>query len=168
MASRIEHRTAFSADLATTFDAVAGEAALRARLEQIGGDNAELLEYAPAGDDTGGVRYKLRQGISSDKLPSAVRTLHRGDLVVEREQVWRAAGNGYTGTATASVHGVPGEISAKTSLTGEGEQTTLVNSGEVKVRIPLVGGKLENVIAEQVTKLLEREAEFVAKWLAER
>ncbi len=164
MASRIEHRTAFSADLATTFDAVAGEAALRARLEQIGGHDAELLEYVPAED---GVRYKLRQGISSDKLPSAVRTLHRGDLVVEREQKWRAAGAGYTGTATASVQGVPGEISARTSLTGEGGQTTLVNSGEVKVRIPIVGGKLENVIAEQVTKLLEREAEFVAKWLAE-
>ncbi|MEV6912622.1 DUF2505 domain-containing protein [Amycolatopsis sp. NPDC051071] len=165
MASRIEHRTAFSADLATTFDAVAGEAALRARLEQIGGDNAELLEYAATED---GVRYKLRQGISSDKLPSAVRTLHRGDLVVEREQIWKAAANGYTGTATASVQGVPGDISAKTSLAVEGGQTTLVNSGEVKVRIPFVGGKLENVIADQVTKLLEREAEFVAKWLAER
>ncbi|WP_410656781.1 DUF2505 domain-containing protein [Amycolatopsis sp. lyj-112] len=165
MASRIEHRTAFSADLSAAWDAVAGEEALRARLEQIGGDEAELLEYAASGD---GVRYKLRQGISSDKLPSAVRTLHRGDLVVEREQIWRAAGAGYAGTATASVHGVPGEITAKTSLTGEGDQTTLVNSGEVKVRIPFVGGKLENVIAEQVTKLLEREAEFVAKWLAER
>ncbi|EME60297.1 DUF2505 domain-containing protein [Amycolatopsis decaplanina] len=165
MASRIEHRSAYSANLATTFEAVAGEAALRARLEQIGGDDAELLEYAPAGD---GVRYKLRQGISSDKLPSAVRTLHRGDLIVEREQTWKAAGAGYTGTATASVSGVPGEITAKTSLTGEGERTTLVNSGEVKVRIPFVGGKLENVIAEQVTKLLEREAEFVAKWLTER
>ncbi|WP_037319317.1 DUF2505 domain-containing protein [Amycolatopsis orientalis] len=165
MASRIEHRTTFSADLASAWDAVASEAALRARLEQIGGDDAELLEYVPAED---GVRYKLRQGISSDKLPSAVRTLHRGDLVVEREQIWRAGGTGYTGGATASVQGVPGEITAKTSLTGDGEQTTLVNSGEVKVRIPFVGGKLENVIAEQVVKLLEREAEFVAKWLAER
>ncbi|MEV7549052.1 DUF2505 domain-containing protein [Amycolatopsis sp. NPDC089917] len=165
MASRIEHRSAFSADLATTFDAVAGEPALRARLEQIGGDDAELLEYAPAED---GVRYKLRQGISSDKLPSAVRTLHRGDLIVEREQTWKTSGTGYAGTATASVSGVPGEITAKTSLTGEGERTTLVNSGEVKVRIPFVGGKLESVIAEQVTRLLEREAEFVAKWLAER
>ncbi len=165
MASRIEHRAAFSADLASAWEAVSSEEALRARLEQIGGDNAELLEYVPAGD---GVRYKLRQGISSDKLPSAVRTLHRGDLVVEREQTWKASGDGYAGTATAAVQGVPGEITAKTSLTGEGEQTTLVNSGEVKVRIPFVGGKLENVIAEQVTKLLEREAEFVAKWLAER
>ncbi|WP_414936108.1 DUF2505 domain-containing protein [Amycolatopsis sp. cmx-11-51] len=164
MASRIEHRTAFAADLASAWDAVASEAALRARLEQIGGDNAELLEYVPAED---GVRYRLRQGISSDKLPSAVRTLHRGDLVVEREQTWRSSGAGYTGNATASVQSVPGEITAKTSLTGEGEQTTLVNSGQVKVRLPFVGGKLETVIAEQVTKLLEREAEFVAKWLAE-
>ena len=35
------------------------------------------------------------------------------------------------------------------------------------VRIPLFGAKLESVIVEQVTKLLEREAEFTAKWLTE-
>lgn len=46
-------------------------------------------------------------------------------------------------------------------------KTVLRISGEVIVRIPLFGGKLEAVIAEQVTKLLEREAEFTAKWLAE-
>ncbi len=164
MASRIEHRAAFPVDLATAWNAVAGEEALRARLEQIGGDDAELLEYVASAD---GLRYKLRQGISSDKLPSAVRTLHRGDLVVEREQTWSTSGEAYTGAAKASVHGVPGEITAKTSLSADGDRATLVNSGEVKVRIPLVGGKLENVIAEQVTKLLEREAEFIAKWLAE-
>ena len=40
-----------------------------------------------------------------------------------------------------------------------------VTRGEVTVRIPLVGGKLEGVIAEQVTTLLEREAEFTTSWL---
>jgi hypothetical protein len=164
MASRIEHRADFTGDLATVLAAVAGETALRARLEQIGGHAAKLLEHVPAED---GVRYKLQQGISAEKLPQAVRTLHKGDLIVEREQLWKASGDVYLGAATASVNGVPGEITSKTKLSEEGGQTVLRTLGEVKVRIPLFGAKLESVIAEQVTKLLEREAEFTAKWLAE-
>ncbi|MEC3975369.1 DUF2505 domain-containing protein [Amycolatopsis sp. H20-H5] len=164
MASRIEHRAEFSADVATVLAAVSGETALRARLEQLGGHAAKLLEHVPADD---GVQYKLQQGISADRLPQAVRTLHKGDLIVEREQIWKASGTEYIGVATAVVNGVPGEITSKTKLSEEGGQTVLRTSGEVKVRIPLFGAKLESVIAEQVTKLLEREAEFTAKWLAE-
>lgn len=166
MGSRIEHRAAFSADVASTYVAVAGEAALRARLEELGGHSAALLAYEAS---DAGLRYQLRQGISADKLPQAVRTLHKGDLLVTRTQTWRVSndGTGHQGNATVEVGGVPGEITARTALLANGDQTVLRTSGEVTVRIPLFGGKLESVIAEQVTKLLEREAEFTAKWLTE-
>ncbi|HET6501650.1 MAG TPA: DUF2505 family protein, partial [Amycolatopsis sp.] len=39
-------------------------------------------------------------------------------------------------------------------------------SGEVRIRIPLVGGKVEGFVADQVTNLLQGEAEFTARWLA--
>jgi hypothetical protein len=58
---------------------------------------------------------------------------------------------------------VPGEIKSRSRLAG-GE---LVITAEVRVGIPLVGGKLEGVIAEQVGKLLAAESEFAGKWLAE-
>lgn len=166
MGSRIEHRAEFSADVAAVYAAVSGEDALRARLERLGGHGAELVSYTPTAD---GVRFELRQGISADKLPQAVRTLHKGDLMVSRTQTWRPSkdGTGHQGDATVAVGGVPGEIVARTALGDAGGKTVLRTSGEVTVRIPLIGGKLENVIAEQVTKLLEREAEFTAKWLTE-
>jgi hypothetical protein len=164
MGTRIEHRAEFAADVASTYAAVAGEAALRARLEQLGGHDAALLSYEAS---DAGLRYQLRQGISADKLPQAVRTLHKGDLLVTRTQVWRPSGAEYQGNASVEVGGVPGEIVARTALLADGAKTVLRTSGEVTVRIPLFGGKLESVIAEQVTKLLEREAEFSAKWLAQ-
>lgn len=166
MGSRIEHRAEFSADMAATYAAVAGEDALRARLEQLGGHGAALLSYEVSGTD---LRYELRQGISADKLPQAVRTLHKGDLVVTRTQTWRVSndGTGHQGNATVEVGGVPGEITARTALLANEAKTVLRISGEVTVRIPLFGGKLESVIAEQVTKLLEHESEFTAKWLTE-
>lgn len=166
MGSRIEHRAEFSADVAATYAAVAGEEALRARLEELGGHGAALLSYEVSEP---GLRYELRQGISAEKLPQAVRTLHKGDLMVTRTQSWRVSndGTGHQGNASVEVGGVPGEIVARTALLLKGDRTVLRTSGEVTVRIPLFGGKLEAVIAEQVTKLLEREAEFTAKWLAE-
>ncbi|AXB46622.1 DUF2505 domain-containing protein [Amycolatopsis albispora] len=164
MASRIEHRAEFAQGVAEVYHAQSAEEVLRARLDLLGGKHAGLPEHAA---DQRRAAYKLVQGIGADQLPQAVRTFHKGDLIVHREQVWEAAGEGYTGTAKATVDGVPGEITARTELVPNGTGATLVTSGEVRVRIPLVGGKLEQVIAEQVTKLLVREAEFTAKWLAD-
>ena len=164
MGTRIEHRAEFTAGLADAYVAVAGEDALRARLERLGGHDATLLSY-DASD--GLLRYELRQGISADKLPAAIRTLHKGDLMVNRTQTWRRNGDGYAGDASVEVRGVPGEITADTALIGDDARSMLRTDGEVTVRIPLFGAKLESVIVEQVTKLLEREAEFTAKWLTE-
>lgn len=146
------------------YAASAEEVVLRARLEELGGKHGGLQEHSATPD---GVKFRLTQGIGAEQLPQAVRTIHKGDLIVYREQVWIRAGDGYTGTANAKVDGVPGEITARTTLTFIGGQTVLQTLGEVKVRIPLFGAKLEGVIAEQVTKLLVREAEFTSKWLAD-
>ncbi|MDT8909936.1 DUF2505 domain-containing protein [Amycolatopsis sp. PS_44_ISF1] len=164
MGSRIEHRAEFSAGLAAVVAAVSGEKALLARLQELGGDDAELLSYTAEGDV---VRFELRQGIKAAKLPQAVRTLHKGDLIVRRGENWRRSGDGYIGGIEVNVSGVPGEIAARTSLSTSGERVTQRTDGEVTVRIPLFGGKIESAVADQVTTLLRREAEFTARWLAE-
>ena len=162
MASRIEHRTEFAHGVSDVYAAQAGEDALRARLADIGGHNSALLEYTPNAD---GVRFHLRQGVGAEKLPSVVRSLHPGDLFVERHEIWQIAGESYTGLAEATVSGIPGEITARTELRAEDGKTVLRTTGEVKIRIPLVGGKLEGFVASEITKLLKREAEYSAQWL---
>lgn len=163
MASRIEHHAEFTDGVAEVLAALTDKDALLARLERLGGKHAALQEHEPGADR---VHYRLIQGIAAEQLPPAVHSLHKGDLIVHREQTWQRASRGYTGTARATVNGVPGEIEATTELTGSPAGAVLSTTGEAKVRIPLVGGKLEAVIAEQVTKLLEREAEFTVGWLA--
>jgi hypothetical protein len=164
MASRIEHHAEFSQGVDEVFAAQTSEPALRARLAEVGGENAALLDYTPTAD---GVRFTLRQGVAADKLPSIVRTLRSGDLAVDRQENWTRAGEGYAGTAKATVSGVPGEINVRTELSAEGGKTVLRANGEVKIRIPLVGGKIEGFVADEITKLLKREVELSAQWLAE-
>ena len=36
---------------------------------------------------------------------------------------------------------------------------------DVKVRVPLIGGKIEEIVAEQVRRLLEAETAFTVRWL---
>ncbi|MBK1784223.1 DUF2505 domain-containing protein [Prauserella cavernicola] len=163
MPSRIEHRATFPHSVADVFAAQSGEDALRARLAEIGGTNATLEDHTVTAD---GVRYTLLQGVPADKLPQAVRKIHKGDLVVRREHTWSGSGERYTGTIKAQVSGVPGDITARVELTGDAEHSSQVTRGEATVRIPLIGGRIEGLIAEQVTGLLDSEAKFTAKWLA--
>jgi hypothetical protein len=41
-------------------------------------------------------------------------------------------------------------------------------SGEIKVSVPLVGGRIERGIADELTKSYEATAVFACKWLSER
>jgi len=152
----------FEHGIREVFDAQSDEAALRERLRQIGGTPAELRQHERTAD---GVRYTLLQGIGVEQLPPAVRSLRNSDLVVHREQHFETSDSGYHGHATVTVEGIPGEITAHTEITPDSDTTVQYTTGEATVRIPLVGSKLESVIAEQVTKLLRKEAEFVTRWL---
>ncbi|MDQ3405111.1 MAG: DUF2505 domain-containing protein [Actinomycetota bacterium] len=163
MASRIEHRAAFTAPASTAHSALVDRAFLAERLRVLGGKGAALLDYSETG---GVVTYRLRQGVDAERLPSVARTVIKGDLIVERTETWRGDGAVFTGTTAATVAGVPGDIKGSYRLADNGPGSELITRAEVKVRIPLVGGKIESVIGEQVTRLLATEAEFAATWLA--
>lgn len=160
MPSRFEHRASFPAPVDTVYSTLVDEAFLSARLRDIGGKAAALLEHVTSDD---GATIRLRQGVDAQRLPGAVRSILSGDLVVEREERWR----GHESTGRATISGVPAEIRSQGRLVSRGDGTELVTSAEVKVSIPLIGGKIEKVVAEQVTKLLAAEAEYAEKWLAE-
>lgn len=160
MPSRFEHRATFPVPVDTVYSTLVDEAFLTARLRDIGGKGAALLDHKTSEDKAS---YRLRQGVDAKHLPGAVRSILSGDLVVEREERWQ----GHESAGRATINGVPAEIKSRGRLTPSGDGTQLVVSAEVKVNIPLLGGKIEKVVAEQVTKLLASEAEYAEKWLAE-
>ena len=85
--------------------------------------------------------------------------------LVHRTETWHSD---KTGTVKAAVQGVPGEINGRMRLSDVDSGTEWVTSLAVRVSIPLVGGKIEKSIGEQVVKLLANEATFTEKWLAHR
>lgn len=161
----LTHSADFTHPVDRVLATIAAEESLRERLAAAGGKDAELLSHEKS---AGGYTYSMRQGIPADKLPGLIRKVHSGDLIVRRQQTWRELDDGtVAGSATAEVSGVPGAITVDTILKPAGSGTKLQVSGQVKVSIPLIGGKIEQVIAEQVVRLLSHEDEYIAQQLGE-
>ena len=60
------------------------------------------------------------------------------------------------------------ECSYAVQLTPEGNATRRTAQGDLRVRVPLLGGRAERAIVGGLRDHAEREAEAVAAWLAER
>ena len=161
MPSRFEHRASFPVPAGAVYATLVDEEFLTARLNDIGGKGAALLSHTTSDD---GAAYTLRQGVDAANLPGPVASIVGGDLVVEREERWR----GRDSAGRATITGVPAQITSRSRLSDRGGASELVVTAEVKVSIPLIGGRIEKVVAEQVTRLLAAEAEYAGKWLAER
>jgi hypothetical protein len=137
---------------------------LRARLEQIGGPGAGLLEHSA---DTDGARYRLRHGLDAKNLPSVVRSVLPGDVVIERQESWRreAMGN-YTGDVRVTIPGTPGSATGTMRLRDTDQGSELHIAIEVTVNVPLLGGKIEGMVSGHVKELLASESAFTQQWLA--
>jgi Protein of unknown function (DUF2505) len=141
---------------------------LQAKLDSIGGTNAALLDLA---SDADSAKYTLRQCVNREYLPGPVQKILRGDLIIERTETWRLAAPGrYEGTVTARMKDAPGSIGGGLKVIGIGTETAASSEfgieAAAKVDVPLIGGKIESAIAEQVVKLMDREARFTQQWLA--
>ncbi|MBP2475971.1 hypothetical protein JOF53_004843 [Crossiella equi] len=144
------------------------ETYLRDRLAAVGGTKAELISLTDNGKSAAEGKettVKLRQGIPADKLPSFVRTLVPGDLVIERTETWRPTGEGATASVHATVSGAPATIECSISVSGAGESCRVAGRLQVSVPLPFVGGKVEKAVIEQVKRLLDTEHEFTERWL---
>lgn len=143
----------------------------RARLAGSGVDVA-TLESMRVGGETGDddtVEVVTVQVIHSHKLPGMVTQLHSGDLRIRREEVWGPVADGTAqGTVVGSI------LDAPVNLTGTATLLPILETGgarltfraTVQVRVPIIGGKLENIIGTQLAELVAAEQRFTTEWIA--
>lgn len=173
MARRIEHRSTSQWPASRVYAALIDIDYLKQRLTELGGGSTELVDHSETGD---GARFQIRQGVRAEHLPSVARTVVGGDLVIDRSESWREVEPGHcTGEVAAAIPRVPGSITGSMWLrdlpldaaeSSAGPRSEFVVQGEVRVNVPLVSGKLEDLVVDQVHKLLTEEARFTEDWLA--
>lgn len=164
MPRRIEHTATYACSPATLHAVLTDRAYWEARLEAVGGTGATLDSFAAAG---GGAEVALTQVIAAQNLPRIVQKLKSGDLSITRTETWGPlAADAATAEVTALVTGTPASVTGTTSLTGDDASTTVRTDGHAKVSVPLVGGTIEQAVADNVVTLLVAEQRFTEQWLA--
>ena len=90
----------------------------------------------------------------TDGLPAFARTF-AGDTTraIQREEWADATG----GTMRIEAPGKPSEVTGTITLEPDGAKTRWIIELELKIKVPLIGGKLEKLLAEQVTAGIEAE-----------
>lgn len=137
-----------------------------ARLADSGADDASLDRLTIA--DDGGIDVVTTQILRSDRLPGLVAQFHHGDLSIRREETWQPIRDGQSdGTVSGSIPGAPVSLSGTAVLTPTGKGSRLAVRTTVEVKIPLVGGKIENFIGTQLVDLLIAEQRFTTEWITD-
>ena len=137
-----------------------------ARLAESGADKA-TLDSMTAG--AGGIQIKTTQVLRRDRLPGVVTQFHPADLAIVREEAWTPVDGGQaTASVTGAIPGAPVSLSGTAVLAPTGiDGSRLQVTASVEVRIPLVGGKVENFIGSQLVELLIAEQRFTTAWIEE-
>lgn len=106
----------------------------------------------------------VRLQLSMDGAPSVARKVTGDSVRTEQEETWESPS---AATLSIVIPGKPGRLHGRISLTDNADgSSTQQFDAEVKVNIPLVGGRLEPLIGRLLGSGLRREREVGLRWLA--
>ena len=112
-----------------------------------------------------GMDVRIEQVQRANGIPSFARKFVGDEIEIVQSESWDAADSG---DITVTIPGKPGEMSGTATLAESGAATTETVDLTVKVGIPLVGGRLEGLIADLLLRALRTEEEVGREWLARR
>ena len=113
----------------------------------------------------GGATVVITRTQSMQGAPGIARKMTGDSVQVVQREVW---GAGQRADFSMEIPGKPGYLRGTVELrdTGEGSCQE-VFTGEVKVNVPLVGGKLEGMVGDMLRRALQSEGRVGAAWLEE-
>ena len=98
----------------------------------------------------------------TEGLPSFAKKIAGDTTRVIQTEKWPAATGG---TLRIDAVGKPTSMAGTIELVPDGQGTVEVVELEIKAKVPLIGGKLENLMAEQVRDGMDTERQVGMAWL---
>ncbi|MGN6253332.1 MAG: DUF2505 domain-containing protein [Marmoricola sp.] len=115
-------------------------------------------------DDAGsGMHVRIDQYRPADEIPGFARKFIGAEINIVQEETWTSP---TAADLTVTIPGKPGEMAGTIALAEDDGGTTEHVRVEITVKIPLVSGKLEDLIASMLLKALKAENAVGRKWLA--
>ena len=115
--------------------------------------------------DETGMTVEVDQVQAAQGIPGFAKKIVGDEINIVQSEDWTSPEKG---NITIAIPGKPGEISGTALVTEDPRGTTETVNLSVKVNVPLVGGKLEALVADMISKALRAEHRVGREWLAER
>lgn len=106
------------------------------------------------------------QDLRQDALPSLLTKVYRGGLSIRTTETWEPSGDkGVRGEIVVEVAGAPGSGGGTATISPSGSGSRMAFCGLVKVPVPLVGGRVENHVAQEFTTHIPDVQAFTTEWV---
>ena len=136
-------------------------------LARLAGDASVTLDSLIL-DPDGTVAVQITQRLGRQLLPGLVAKVVPGDLGLQYRETWQPVDNGQMrGEVTVLASGGLGSTRSKNMVAPSGSGSQLRCAVNVEVKIPLVGGKLEQFLGANLADSLPTVLSFTTGWLAE-
>jgi hypothetical protein len=125
---------------------------------------AVRIEYP---DGPGTLRVVVTERTEPAELPAFVRGVVRGPMVLERTDNWGTFdAGGATGLIVGGATGIPVDFRGTSQVRPTADGSVLAMRGEVTVKIPIVGGQIEGLAVKMIGRIVEKDRDALAAWLA--
>jgi hypothetical protein len=155
---KLRHEITYDAPLADVFAMLSDPAFRKKSADAMGVISADVSIDAKGA----GISVKIDQVQPTEGVPSFAKKFAGSTTRAVQTEEWDSPSGG---TISIQTPGKPTSINGTLSLTTSGTTTTETLDVEVKVKVPLIGGKLESLMADLVTKGMDKEHAAGVAWL---
>lgn len=150
MAKQLRHELTYDAPMAEVAEMLA-DTSFREEVCDFQGVKSAMVTIDS--DDTG-MEVTIDQVQAAEGIPSFARKFVGDEINIVQQESWASPTEG---DIKVTIPGKPGEMTGTARLSEAGGVTTETVELTVKVNIPLVGGKIEGLIADLLLKALQAE-----------
>lgn len=160
-AVRITRNSHFRQSVAALYEPFTVAADIDAKYRSMGARNIEILEIASDGDQ---LRIRTRREVPA-KAPRLLRAFVRDWTTVEQDEEWRIEGDRRVASVVVDIRGVPVDVRGNVAIRPALDGSALDVDLSVRCRIPFLGRRLAEFVAQNTGELLDLQAEFLRKRL---
>ena len=159
MSKRLKHDLTYDAPMAEVAEMLA-DPSFREEVCEFQGVKRAMVSID---SDDNGMEVTIDQVQAAQGIPSFAKKFVGDEINIVQQESWESPTEG---KITVTIPGKPGEMAGTARLTESGGVTTETVDLTVKVNIPLVGGRIEGLIADLLLKALKAENKVGRDYLA--
>jgi hypothetical protein len=141
---------------------------IRRRAERTGAISVDIEVVAQSGDPAAPIGLRITRVLPTEGAPSFARSLLGDTITVVESQEWPPV---VAGTASARMEASFGSLLRLTGtidLADAASGSVAITQAVCKASVPLVGGKVESLVEQQVRDYLAFEVQVAQEWLVGR